>query len=130
MKEKKQARSKWLTIRLDEAEEKKINRFYSRTTSGSLSEYARDVLLKKPVTILYRNESADEFLSEMIGLKNELTTTAESFQQAVKKLHDLDSVAEIKTWALLNEASKQALMKKVEEIKERLNKFYQLWFPE
>lgn len=129
MKEKKQARSKWLTIRLDEAEEKKINRFYSRTTSSSLSEYARDVLLKEPVTILYRNQSADEFLSEMILLKNELNAIGQNFNQAAHKLHTLDRDPHIKAWAILNEASKEQFMKKAEEIKENMSQIYEQWSP-
>ena len=127
MKRKKQARSKWLTIRLDEAEEKKINRFYSRTTSSSLSEYARDVLLKEPVTILYRNQSADEFLSEVILLKTELNAIGKNFNQAVHKLHTLDRDSQIKAWAILNEASKEQFMKKAEEIKEKMSQIYEQW---
>lgn len=127
MKEKKQAKSKWLTIRLDETEEKKINRFYSRTTSGSLSEYARDVILKEPVTVLYRNQSADEFLSEMILLKTELNAIGKNFNQAVHKLHTLDRDPQIKAWAILNEASKDQLMKKVEEITEKMSQIYEQW---
>ena len=127
MKEKKQARSKWLTIRLDETEEQKINRFFSRTTSGSLSEYARDVLLKEPVTVFYRNQSADEFLSEMILLKNEINAIGKNFNQAVHKLHTLDRDPQIKAWAILNEAIKDQLMKKVEEIKEKMSQIYKQW---
>src|SRR5688572_6421590 len=127
MKEKKQARSKWLTIRLDETEEQKINRFFSRTTSGSLSEYARDVLLKEPVTVFYRNQSADEFLSEMILLKNEINAIGKNFNQAVHKLHTLDRDPQIKAWAILNEASKDQLMKKLEEIKEKMSQIYEQW---
>jgi len=127
MKETKKARTKWLTIRLDEDEEKKINRFYNRTTSNSLSEYARDVLLKEPITILYRNQTADEFLAEMILLKKELNAIGNNFNQAVHRLHTLDHVADIKSWIILNERSKEFFMKKIEEIKEKMNQIYQQW---
>ena len=127
MKKTKKIRSKWLTIRLDEEEEKKINRFYSRSTSRSLSEYARDVLLKEPVTILYRNQSADEFLSEMILLKNELNAIGKNFNQSVRRLHALDRDPHIKAWAILNEASKEQFIKKAEEIKEKMSQIYEQW---
>jgi hypothetical protein len=81
-KEKKQIRSKWLTIRLSEAEESKLNKFFKRTTSNSLSEYGRDVLLKQPVTVLCRNQSADDFLSEMILLKKELNAIGNNFKNS------------------------------------------------
>ena len=127
MKETKQVRKGWLTVRLNEDEEKKLNKFFSRTTSGSLSEYARDVLLKDPVNVIYRNQSADEFLAEMILLKKELNAIGNNFNQAVHKLHTLDHVPEIKAWAILNEASKKNFMKKVDEIKEKMNQIYQQW---
>ena len=127
MKETKQIRKGWLTVRLNEEEEKKLNNFYSRTTSNSLSEYARDVLLKEPVNVLYRNQSADEFLTEMILLKNELNAIGKNFNQVVHKLHTLDHIAEIKAWSILNESSKKNFMKKVDEIKEKMNQIYWQW---
>lgn len=127
MKKNKQVRKGWLTIRLNEDEENKLDKFYNRTTSGSLSEYARDVLLKEPVNVIYRNQSADEFLAEMILLKNELNAIGKNFNQVVHKLHTLDHVAEIKAWAILNETSKKNFIKKVDEIKEKMNQIYQQW---
>jgi hypothetical protein len=127
MKETKKVRCKWLTIRLNEDEEKKLNRFFEKTTSGNLSEYGRDVLLQNPVTILHRSQSADEFLAEMIQLKNELNAIGNNFNQVVKKLHTLDHIPEFRTWVLLNESAKKIFFKKVEEIKEKLNQIYQQW---
>ena len=127
MKEIKQIRKGWLTVRLNEDEEKKLNKFYSRTTSNSLSEYARDVLLREPVNVLYRNQSADEFLTEMILLKKELNAIGNNFNQVVHKLHTLDHIAEIKGWTILNESSKKNFMKKVDEIKEKMNQIYCQW---
>lgn len=127
MKKKNPIRSKWLTIRLSEEEEKKLNKFYSQTTSNNLSEYARDVLLRAPVTVFYRNKTADDFLAEMILLKNELNAIGKNFNQVVHKLHTLDDVPEIKAWAILNESNKKMFMKKVEEIKDKVNQIYQQW---
>ena len=127
MKEIKQIRKGWLTVRLNEDEEKKLNKFYSRTTSNSLSEYARDVLLREPVNVIYRNQSADEFLEEMIQLKKELNAIGNNFNQTVHKLHTLDKIPEIKAWAILNETGKKTFMKKVEEIREKINLIYEQW---
>lgn len=127
MKEIKPIRSKWLTIRLSEEEEKRLQKFQKRTTTASLSEYARSVLLKEPVTILFRNQTADEFLAEMILLKNELNAIGNNFNQAVHKLHTLDNIPEIKAWAILNETGKKSFLKKVEEINQRLHQIYELW---
>lgn len=127
MKEKKQVRSKWLTIRLSESEENKLIKFFKRTTSNSLSEYAREVLLRQPVTFFYRNESADDFLSEMILLKKELNAIGNNFNQAVHKLHTLDRIPDIKSWAILNENSKKIFMNKLTEIEDIMNEIYIQW---
>lgn len=126
-KETKQVRSKWFTVRLNEAEENKLNKFFNRTTANSISEYARDVLLQQPVTVLYRNQSADEFLSEMILLKKELNAIGNNFNQAVHKLHTLDRIPDIKSWAILNENSKKIFMNKLTEIEDIMNEIYIQW---
>lgn len=127
MKEKKKIRTKWLTIRLNEDEENKLQKLYSKTTANSLSEYARDVILKDPVKILYRNQSADDFLAEMILLKKELNAIGNNFNQVVHKLHTLDHIHDIKAWAVLNETSKKTFLKKTDEINEKLQEIYELW---
>lgn len=127
MKEARKIRSKWLTIRLHEEEEKRIIQFCSRTTCQSLSEYARAVLLREPVTLKYRNQSADDFREEMMLLKNELSAIGNNFNQAVHKLHTLDHDLQIKAWAILNEASKKRFMKKVDDIQEKMQQIYEQW---
>ena len=123
----KNVRTKWLTIRLNEDEEIVLNNFYKRTTCNSLSEYARIVLLKESVNIIYRNQSADDFLAEMILLKNELNAIGKNFNQAVHKLHTLDHIQEIQLWLIVNETVQKKFLKKVEEIKEKLNQIYSQW---
>jgi predicted nucleic acid-binding OB-fold protein len=127
MKEVNQIRSKCLTVRFNDEERKKLSRLCNKAQCNSLSEYARDVLLGEPVIIKYRNQSADDFLEEMILLKNELNAIGNNFNQAVHKLHTLDHVPEIKTWAILNEAMKKIFMNKVDEIKAKMNQIYEQW---
>ena len=127
MKEKRKIRAKWLTVRLTEDEEKKLISFCRKTASNSISEYARDVLLRKPVIVRYRNQTADDFLEEMILLKKELNAIGNNFNQAVHRLHTLDHFPEIKAWAILNESSKKLFMKKVNEIAEKMSQIYSIW---
>ena len=127
MKDADEIRTKWLPIRLNANEKKKLNYLYNRSTCNSLSEYARQVLLREPVLIKYRNQSADDFLEEMIQLKNELNAIGKNFNQAVHKLHTLDRVPEIRTWAILNENDKKNFTRKVQEIQEKLSQIYELW---
>lgn len=127
MSETRQIRDRWLTIRLNEDEYSIVEGFYKNTTSNSLSEYARDILLRKPVIVTYRNASADAFLSAMAQLKNELNAIGNNYNQAVKRLHTLDKVHEIKTWLTMNESVKDAFMKKTDEIKLRMTQLYEQW---
>ena len=127
MKEAKKVRSQWLTIRLNEDEVKKLTKLYGLSTSNSISEYSRDVILKEPINIIYRNQTADDFLSEMILLKNELNAIGKNFNQAVHKLHTLDHIEEIKAWSISNEEKQRNFMKKVDEIKEKMNEIYKQW---
>lgn len=127
MEKKKTIRSKWLTVRLSETEEKKLLKLFEKTTAQSLSEYARLVLLQEPVTVLYRNQSADELLPELVRLKNELNAIGNNFNQAVKRLHTTDQISEIKYWLLENEPVKERFLLTTEEIRELMTKTYQLW---
>ena len=127
MEKKDKVRTKWHTLRLSTDEQKKLLEFARRTTAASLSEYAWNVLLKEPVTILYRNQSADEFLSEMLLLKKELNAIGNNFNQVVHTLHTLDHIPDIREWTALNEKARQTFMEKVNEIQEKLNQIYYQW---
>lgn len=127
MKRKKEIRNKWLHIRLNDSEYNKIEGFWKSSTCNQLSDYARTTLLKKPIIIKYRNVSADEILSEMIRLKNELNAIGNNYNQAVHKLHILDHIPQIKLWVVQNEIMKQNFINKVEEIAFRMNQIYEVW---
>ncbi len=130
MSETKNNRNEWLHIRLTEAELEKLNTGFEKSTSRKLSEYARRILLEKPITYYQRNQSIDDFVTEMILLRNELSAIGNNFNQTVKKLHTLDDVAEIKTWAINNEYLKEKFMQKIEEIKNHINQFSDQWSQE
>lgn len=130
MKKKKEVRAKWLTIRLGEAEEKKLNTLASRTTAQSLSEYARAVLLKEPTIVIYRNGVADDFLREMLELKKELNSLGSNYHQAVRKLLSLDQRADIICWVIQHEEGRKIFLKKVDEILQKLSLIQQLWSQE
>jgi Skp family chaperone for outer membrane proteins len=127
MMDRNKVRCKWLTVRLSKEEEIKLNKFYKQTTCRDLSEYSRSILLKRPVYILYRNQSADDFLTEMIQLKKELNAIGNNFNQVVHKLHTLDNDSEVKAWAILNEVHKNLFLKKVSEVQEKLSQIHNLW---
>ncbi len=119
--------SEWISFRVKPEEYSKIYKSFQQTTCRKLSEYTRKVLLNKPVVIKYRNQSADSFLEEMILLKNELSAIGNNYNQAVKRLHSLDTIDQMKSWLLVYDSTHKSFINKVEEIKERLNQIYELW---
>jgi hypothetical protein len=130
MSEKNNNRGHWLHIRMTKAEIEKINNEFSNSIYRKRSEFARKKLLNKPVTFFYRSKSFDEFASIVILLRNELSAIGNNFNQAVKKLHTLDHIQEIKQWAMTHESHEQKFLQKVAEIKEQLNKIVDQWSQE
>ena len=117
----------WISFRVKPAEYEKIYGHFSKTTSRKLSEYARNVLLQKPVRIKYRNESADDFLKEMVQLKKELNAIGNNFNQVVHKLHILDKIPEFRSWVKFYQGLHVSVVAKVEDINSTVNQLYEKW---
>jgi hypothetical protein len=90
----------------------------------------RYVLLEKKITVFKRNKSMDDFMAELILLRSELNAIGKNYNQVVKKLNSMQSITEIKVWFLINESAKESLVKKVDEIKLRINQFSDKWSQE
>ena len=127
MKEKNNNRTKWLHLRLKPDEHQEISKKFSKSTCRKLSEYARKNLLGEPLTINYRNQSVDDFMSEIIRLRVELSALGNNFNQAVKKLHTLQQIPEFRNWIISSELEKKILFNKVEEIKNFIQKISEKW---
>jgi len=127
MEDAKVNRTKLITLRLTTAEYQLLDSRFKATTSRKLSEYLRKVLLTGKVTVLTRNQSLDDFMTEMIELRNQLSAIGNNFNQAVHRLHVLEKIPEFRQWILMNEIDKRTLMNKVDEIKNRINQFAEKW---
>lgn len=127
MQETTNNRTKWIHLRLRPEEYQKIHKRFSKTTCRKLSEYARKNLLDEPITMNYRNESVDEFMSEIIRLRKELNALGNNFNQAVKRLHTLQQIPEFKLWIMQHELEKKILFNKVDEIKKHIQKIAKKW---
>jgi hypothetical protein len=120
-------RSRLLQVRLTTKELEKIQTKFSKSTCRKLSDYIRKVLLDKPITVNQRNQSLDDFMAEMIALRNELNAIGNNFNQTVKRLHALQQIDEIKTWLILNETARQIILNKITEIKSKINQINDQW---
>lgn len=123
----KKIRSKVVKMRMNEDEVELLDKLYKQSMERHLSNYLRKVSLQKPVFIKYRNQSSDEFLKEMILLKQELNAIGNNFNQAVKKLHILDKIPEFRFWITQHQSLQTELLAKTEHIKFRMNQIYEQW---
>ena len=127
MREQKNNRTQWLHLRLKPEEYDKLHKAFKKTTCRKISDYSRKVLLGKPLIATYRNQSLDDFMTEMMQLRTELNSIGNNVNQAVKKLHTLQQIPEFRSWILTYEWEKRTLFKKVDEIKARINKIADQW---
>ena len=116
-----------LHVRLTPKERARINEKFSRSTDRKMSDYIRKVLLDKTVTIKQRNQSLDDFMTEMIALRKELNAIGINYNQVVKRLHSLDDIPQIRTWLLLHTSSGQILLNKITEIKSKISQLDSQW---
>lgn len=122
-----EVRNKMVVVRMNETEFEQAEKFRKKTTERYLSTYVRKLSLQKPLTVKYRNESADDFLLDMLNLKKELNAIGNNFNQAVHKLHLLDKIPEFRVWVQQYDGVQKVLISKVEEIKLRMNQLYEQW---
>jgi hypothetical protein len=78
-KSEKELRKHFVKTRMNDDEVNQLLKLQQRTTEKDTSSYLRKVALQKPVTIKYRNESADDFLLDMLNLKKELNAIGNNF---------------------------------------------------
>ena len=126
-KQENEVRKIFIKIRMNDEELKQVKKKQQQTTERSLSEYIRNVSMQKPVTVKYRNQSADDFLKQMLELKKELNGIGNNFNQAVHKLHILDKIPEFRVWVNQYDGLQKSLVSKVEEIKLKVSQLYEQW---
>jgi len=120
-------RTRIIGLRLTPAEYAKIERKWKASTCRKLSDYVRRNLFDKPVITTYRNCSQDDTLTELTKLRNELNAVGNNFNQAVKRLHTLNQIAEFRSWLIAWEVEKKILFNKVDEIKNNVRKILEAW---
>ena len=120
-------RTRIIGLRLTPKEYEQIEKKYKASTCRKLSDYVRRAIFEKPIVTTYRNQSLDDSMTEMMLLRNELNNNGNNFNQAVKKLHTLQQIAEFRGWLNAYETEKIMLLKKVDEIKIHIQKVGEKW---
>lgn len=125
-----QKRTEWIHIRLTPSELSKINERFRKTPYRDLSTYLRKILMAKPVTLNTRNQSLDEFIQEMILLRNELSATGSNLNQIAKRINSHATTPSVKLMMDGYRLVKDDVEQKITAIKDKLNQFSELWLQE
>ncbi|MCW3074598.1 MAG: mobilization protein [Flaviaesturariibacter sp.] len=123
----KQGYTRKVTIRFREEEYQSLVSRFHTTTKRKFSEYLRDHLLQKKLTVKSRNASLDDLVMELVQLRRELNVMGNNFNQAVKRLHKMEHVMELKAWVLINEKSKELFFLKVAQIQSKIDRIADQW---
>ena len=124
---RKEPRSKHLVVRLAPEEFAALQEKFNGTAYRVFSDYIRDLVRQKPVSVKTYNQSLDDFLPVALALKNELEAIGRNINQAVKKLNSLPQHGDLKEILDYFAAEELALRQKTAEIKNCLVKIYELW---
>ena len=127
MKEQNERRTIWVNTRFSPAEYETLKKHFKTTTYRELAGYTRQVLLNKPLNVLVRNQSIDDFLTDMIAMRKDLHAIGNHFNETVHRLQSLHQLPELRQWLLLNEQDKTLLFRHIESIQTRIHQLHQLW---
>jgi MobC-like protein len=127
MKKEKSNRSRLVGLRFTAEEFTKLDERRRQTTTPEISEYIRRVLFGRPITVYQRNQSLDDFMTEMMRLRGELNAIGNNFNQTVKKLHLLKEVERVGEWAFEYERDYMALFLMIGQIKDKINQIADEW---
>lgn len=124
---KQQQRTRKLTVRLTQKEFETIENKFKETTCSQLSQYIRQLIFQKPVTIKVRNTSLDAVIEEIILARQELNAIGNNYNQAVKKLHSLKQIPEFRQWIAANEKHHQQFIQQTNLIQQRMDEITSRW---
>jgi hypothetical protein len=122
----KSKRQKWIHLRVTEEEYTKLQNAFRGTTFRMFSDYLRTVLLHQPITVYYRNRTADEFATVAIQLKNEMNGIGRNFNQVVRKINIAHSEDELALYLFDLHVKLDEGRNKVKEICLKMDQIYKL----
>ena len=120
-------RTRWMHVRLKPDEFKTINDRFKKTMLRKMSEYTRNVLLEKTITVTHRDQSMDEVLEELILLRKELNAIGINFNQAVRKLNSVEGMPDAHIWQVMIVVLRDKLEPAIIQIKERVSDYADIW---
>lgn len=91
-----------------------------------LSGYCRKLILGQPPTLFHRNRSLDDFMEEMILLRNELKNIGNELKQVAGGFPG-PGLPEYREWLLSQESVQKSLTEKLEQIYRKIHSMSDQW---
>lgn len=127
MEKEEENRSRRVITRFKPAEFQLLEGRFKKTTFRKMSEYTRNILLGKNVTVTYRDKAMDEVLEELILLRKELNAIGNNLNQAVRNINSAHGSADTRLWMNLLTIINSKLEPAIGEIKVRMNQYAAIW---
>ena len=127
MKKTEENRTRRIITRLKPEEYKVIQYRFKKTMFRKMSEYSRNVLLEKTITVTHRDQSMDEVLEELIMLRKELNAIGINFNQAVRKLNSVAGTPDAYIWEATLTILRDQLEPSIKELKHRMAQYSDVW---
>lgn len=127
MEKEYENRSRRVITRFKPAEFQLLESRFKKTMFRKLSEYTRNVLLEKSITVTYRDRAMDDILEELILLRNELNAIGNNLNQAVRNINSAHGSADTRLWMNLLSVINSKLEPAIREIKTRMNHYADIW---
>lgn len=127
MEKPEENRSRRVIVRFKPAEFELLEKRFKKTLFRKLSEYTRNVLLEKNITVTYRDKAMDDVLEELILLRRELNAVGNNLNQTMRNINSAHGNAETRLWMNLMSVINGKVEPAIQEIKDRMNKYADLW---
>jgi predicted nucleic acid-binding Zn-ribbon protein len=120
-------KNRCISVGLTSAEYSKIELQYKASICRNRSEYIRNLIWNRPVTILYRNQSLDDLIEEIVILNRETNTLKSDLSTTLERLYRLKDETKFKESLQGTEIKIASLHKKMDEVKNQIEKIVDKW---
>lgn len=127
MDKSEENRSRRVIVRFKPGEYQKLEERFKKTVFRKLSEYTRNVLLEKTITVIYRDKAMDDILEELVLLRRELNAIGNNLNQAVRNINAAHGQAGADLWRSLLSTVTGRLEPAINQIREQMKQYADLW---
>ena len=116
-----------IDVRITTAENSKIDKQYKISTCRSKAQYVRELIFNRPIRIFYRNQSLDDLIEEIVILNRETNTLKNDLSTTLERLYRLKDETKFKESLQGTELKIASLHKKMDEVKNQMEKIVEKW---